>query len=39
MIRYSGTENKIRVMVEHKDAAEVDSWIRKFSEVIKKEIG
>lgn len=39
LIRYSGTENKIRVLVEHKDAAEVDSWIRKFSEVIKKEIG
>jgi len=39
LIRYSGTENKIRVLVEHKDAAVVDLWIAKFSEVIREEIG
>jgi phosphoglucosamine mutase len=39
LIRYSGTENKIRILVEHKDAAEVDSWIAKFKQVIGEEIG
>jgi phosphoglucosamine mutase len=39
LIRYSGTESKIRVLVEHKDAAEVDSWIAKFKQVIAEEIG
>jgi phosphoglucosamine mutase len=39
LIRYSGTEKKIRIMVEHRDAAEVDRWIGKFSEVIREEIG
>jgi len=39
LIRYSGTEKKIRIMVEHRDATEVDSWIGKFSDVIKEEIG
>lgn len=39
LIRYSGTENKIRVLVEHRDAAEVDSWIAKFKRVIGEEIG
>ena len=39
LIRYSGTENKIRILVEHSDAAEVDSWIAKFSGVIREEIG
>ena len=39
LIRYSGTEKKIRIMVEHRDAAEVDRWIGKFSEAVKAEIG
>lgn len=39
LIRYSGTEKKIRIMVEHRDAAEVDRWIEKFSAVVKEEIG
>jgi phosphoglucosamine mutase len=39
LIRYSGTENKIRVLVEHKDAAAVDVWIEKFSTVVREEIG
>lgn len=39
LIRYSGTEKKIRIMVEHRDAAEVDRWIVKFSNVVKEEIG
>jgi len=39
LIRYSGTENKIRVLVEHREAAEVKSWIEKFSAAIREEIG
>jgi len=39
LIRYSGTEKKIRLMVEHRDTAEVDRWIGKFSDVVKEEIG
>ncbi len=38
LIRYSGTENKIRVLVEHREAAEVRSWVDKFSSAIHEEI-
>ncbi len=39
LIRYSGTENKIRILVEHKHASEVARWVAKFEEVIREEIG
>ena len=39
LIRYSGTENKIRILVEHKHASEVGKWVGKFQEVIREEIG
>jgi phosphoglucosamine mutase len=39
LIRYSGTENKIRVLVEHKEIAQVRSWMSKFAAVIREEIG
>ena len=39
LIRYSGTENKIRVLVEHREAAAVKSWVARFSDVIHEEIG
>lgn len=39
LIRYSGTENKIRVLVEHREACEVRSWVDKFSSAIHEEIG
>ncbi len=39
LIRYSGTEKKIRILVEHKDAATVDRWIEKFARTIEEEIG
>jgi phosphoglucosamine mutase len=39
LIRYSGTENKIRVLVEHRELDEVRSWVTKFSTAIHEEIG
>jgi phosphoglucosamine mutase len=39
LIRYSGTESKIRVLVEHKDAAIVNEWIEKFKKTITQELG
>jgi phosphoglucosamine mutase len=39
LVRYSGTESKIRVLIEHSDADTVNRWIAKFREVIAEEIG
>jgi phosphoglucosamine mutase len=39
LIRYSGTENKIRILVEHRELAEVTSWVDRFSNLIQEEIG
>ena len=39
LIRYSGTENKIRVLVEHRELAEVNAWVARFSSAIHEEIG
>jgi phosphoglucosamine mutase len=39
LIRYSGTENKIRVLVEHRDADECHAWVSKFAAAIREEIG
>lgn len=39
LIRYSGTEKKIRILVEHKEAATVEEWIGKFSDAVAKELG
>jgi phosphoglucosamine mutase len=39
LIRYSGTENKIRFLVEHREAEEVRAWVARFSTAIHEEIG
>lgn len=39
LIRYSGTENKIRVLVEHRELEQVRSWTEKFTDAIRAEIG
>lgn len=39
LIRYSGTENKIRVLVEHREADVCDEWVAKFEAAIRQEIG
>lgn len=39
LIRYSGTESKIRVLVEHREATTVERWITAFTAAIHQEIG
>jgi len=39
LIRYSGTENKIRVLVEHREAGACSEWVNKFAAAIREEIG
>jgi phosphoglucosamine mutase len=39
LIRYSGTENKIRIMVESDDAVIVDAWMSRFEDFIMQTIG
>ncbi len=34
LIRYSGTENKVRILVEHRDQEAVDAWARRFREAV-----
>ncbi|MFM2242003.1 MAG: hypothetical protein RLZ97_858, partial [Verrucomicrobiota bacterium] len=33
------TENKIRILVEHRDAATVEEWIGRFIRVVQQELG
>ena len=39
LIRYSGTENKIRVLVEHRDIETCRVWVSHFAAAIRDEIG
>lgn len=39
IVRYSGTENKIRLLVEAKEQAKVDRWIAALTEAVHKELG
>lgn len=34
LIRYSGTENKLRILVEHQDQGEVDRWSLAFKAAV-----
>lgn len=38
IVRYSGTEKKIRILVEASDAKEVKEWSKKISDVVKQEL-
>ncbi len=37
-VRYSGTENKIRVLVEARSASEMEHWLGRLTETVKKEL-
>jgi phosphoglucosamine mutase len=39
LIRYSGTENKIRILVEHRDATTVQTWSQRLVQAVREEIG
>lgn len=39
LVRYSGTEKKIRVLVEHREIEECRRWVSLFAAAIKEEIG
>ncbi|GAA5481591.1 phosphoglucosamine mutase [Haloferula sargassicola] len=39
LIRYSGTENKIRILVEHRDADTVEDWTGRFIRIVQQELG
>lgn len=38
LIRYSGTENKIRILVEHREQKEVDRWTKRFQEAVEQDL-
>lgn len=38
LIRYSGTENKIRILVEHRDQHEVDRWVDRFVKAVETDL-
>ena len=39
IVRYSGTEEILRILVESRDPEAVDCWANKLSEIARKEIG
>jgi phosphoglucosamine mutase len=38
LLRYSGTEPKIRLLLEGRDAGVLEQWSRKISKVLKEEL-
>jgi phosphoglucosamine mutase len=39
LVRYSGTEPLLRIMIEGRDQAEIQGWAQRIAEVVSKEIG
>jgi phosphoglucosamine mutase len=39
LLRYSGTEPKVRLLLEGRDARALEQWSRKISQVLKEELG
>ena len=38
LIRYSGTENKLRILIEHQDQAEVERWTEAFKQAVEADL-
>lgn len=39
LIRYSGTEPLLRIMLEGQDKYEISSWANEIADLVKKQIG
>jgi phosphoglucosamine mutase len=39
LLRYSGTENKVRLLLEYAEAGELDGWAERILEPLRLEIG
>ena len=39
LVRYSGTESKVRLLVEARKAAAVEHWLRELTEAVRKDLG
>ena len=39
LVRYSGTEPLLRIMLEGKDQAEIQAWAAEIAGVVKQELG
>lgn len=39
LVRYSGTEPLLRVMIEGRDQGEIDAWAHEIADVVRQEIG
>ncbi len=39
LLRYSGTEPKVRLLLEGRDAGVLEQWNRKISQSLKEELG
>lgn len=39
LLRYSGTEPKARLLIEGRDSALIESWSRRITEVLRKQVG
>jgi phosphoglucosamine mutase len=39
LVRYSGTEPLLRVILEGQDPGEIDSWAREIADAVRKALG
>jgi len=39
LVRYSGTEPLLRVMIEGKDQAEIRGWAQEIADTVKQQLG
>jgi phosphoglucosamine mutase len=39
LVRYSGTEPLLRIMIEGKDQAEIRGWAQEIADTVKQQLG